>query len=97
MDELALLKQQAAVFKALSNVARLRIVVQLSRGEQTVTQLTKMSGLDQSTVSKHLSVLRSQGIVDDTRHGNNVYYRLTMPCVMDFFGCARQVIDERRG
>jgi ArsR family transcriptional regulator len=97
MDKLALFKQQAAVFKALSNVARLRIVAQLDHGTQTVTQLTNMLGLDQSTVSKHLTVLKGQGIVDDERKGNNVHYRLTMPCVLNFFGCARQVIDERRG
>lgn len=97
MNDLARFKQQAAVFKALANVARLRIVASLGDGAQTVTQLTDMLGLDQSTVSKHLAVLRGQGIVDDDRKGNNVFYRLTMPCVLNFFGCARQVIEERRG
>jgi DNA-binding transcriptional ArsR family regulator len=40
-------------------------------------------------------VLRSHGIVDDRREGNVVYYTLLTPCVMNFFSCASQVLEER--
>jgi len=89
-------KQQARVLKALANDSRLRIVDRLSRGEASVGQLTEVVGSDISTVSKHLSVLRAHGIVDDRRDGNIVYYRLLTPCVCNFFTCATQVLKERR-
>ncbi len=88
-------KMQARVLKALANEARLKIVDRLSRGECSVGELTDLVGLDRSTVSKHLAVLRSHGIVEDRREGNVVYYMLLTPCVMNFFSCARQVINER--
>ena len=88
-------KRQARVLKALANESRLRIVDRLSRGECSVGELTDLVGSDRSTVSKHLALLRSHGIVEDRRDGNVVYYTLLTPCVMSFFSCAAQVIKER--
>ena len=89
-------RRQAEIFGALANESRLRMVDRLSKGECTVGELTEMVGCDQSTVSKHLSVLKSRGIVRDRRDGNRVYYRLLTPCVMDFFSCCSQVLDDDR-
>lgn len=88
-------KQQARVLKALANDSRLMMIDRLKEGECTVSELTEMVGTDQSTVSKHLAVLRTHGIVDDRREGNKVYYKLMTPCVMKFFACASQVIADR--
>jgi len=88
-------KTQARVLKALANESRLKIVDRLSRGECSVGALTDLVGSDPSTVSKHLAVLRSHGIVEDRREGNVVYYTLLTRCVMNFFACATQVIKER--
>lgn len=87
-------KQQARVLKALANDSRLMMIDRLKEGECTVSELTEMVGTDQSTVSKHLALLRAHGIVDDRREGNNVYYRLLVPCVLDFFACASRVLGE---
>ena len=88
-------RRQARVLKALANESRLRIVDRLSRGECSVGELTDLVGLDRSTISKHLAVLRAHGIVLDRREGNVVYYTLLIPCVMNFFSCASQVLKER--
>ena len=88
-------KRQARVLKALANDSRLKIVDRLSRGECCVGELTELVGSGPSTVSKHLAVLRSHGIVNDRREGNMVYYTLMTPCVMNFFSCATQVMQER--
>lgn len=88
-------KKQARVLKALANESRLQIVDRLSRGECSVGELTDLVGSDRTTVSKHLAVLRSHGIVNDRREGNVVFYTLLTPCVMNFFSCATQVIRER--
>ena len=89
-------KRQARVLKALANESRLMIVDRLSRGECSAGELTDMVGSDQSTVSKHLAILRSHGIVEDRRDGNVVYYKLLTPCVTNFFGCAMDVLKERQ-
>ena len=89
-------KTQARVLKALANETRLLIVDRLHRGECTVTELIDLVDLDQSTVSKHLAVLRNSGIVEDERQGNRVVYRLLTPCVMNFLSCAADVLRERR-
>jgi len=96
MNDRSIYKKQAKILKALANESRLMIVDRLSRGECSVGELTEMVGSDQSTVSKHLAVLRSHGIVDDRREGNNVYYTLLTPCVLSFFSCATQVIETIR-
>jgi len=88
-------KTQARVLKALANESRLRIVDHLSKGECSAGELTRLVGLDQSTVSKHLSVLRANGIVDSRRDGSAVIYELLTPCVVSFFLCAGDVIKER--
>ena len=87
-------RKQARVLKALANDSRLMIVDRLRESECTVSELTELVGSDQSTVSRHLSLLRAHGIVEDRREGNNVYYRLLIPCVLDFFACASRVLDH---
>ncbi|MBZ5570188.1 MAG: metalloregulator ArsR/SmtB family transcription factor [Acidobacteriia bacterium] len=88
-------RTQARVLKALANESRLMIVDRLNRGECSVGELTELVGTDVSTVSKHLALLRANGIVEDRREGNQVYYRLLTPCVCNFFTCAMQVVKER--
>jgi DNA-binding transcriptional ArsR family regulator len=96
MTDREVFKRQARVLKAMANESRLMLIDRLSRGECTVGELVSLVGSDQSTVSKHLAVLRSHGIVEDRREGSSVYYRLLTPCVMTFFSCATQVLKERR-
>ena len=88
-------KQQARIMKALANETRLMIVDRLSDGECQVGELVRLIGADQSTVSKHLAILRGAGVVDDDRRGNTVFYRLVTPCVVNFFSCASRVLRER--
>jgi len=88
-------REWARILKILGNEARLMIVARLKEGECSVGELTRLVGLDQSTVSKHLAVLRAHGIVGDRRQGNVVYYRLLTPCVLEFFSCAGNVLEER--
>lgn len=89
------------VVKAMAHTTRMFIVDELSRaGERCVCELTEMIGDDISTVSKHLSVLKNAGIIADDKRGNQVFYRLRVPCIPDFFRCVESVIqgsvDESR-
>jgi len=88
-------KARAAVYKALGHPTRLFIVEELSRGERCVCELTAMVGADISTVSKHLSVLKQVGLVDDEKRGAQVFYRLLVPCVLTSFGCIDRVLGDQ--
>lgn len=83
---------RARILKALAHPSRLYMIEVLSQGERCVCELTAMVGADMSTVSKHLSVLKTAGIVADEKRGMQVYYNLSMPCVLGFFGCVGDVI-----
>jgi DNA-binding transcriptional ArsR family regulator len=84
-------KSQAQMFKALAHPARLLMLDELSRGERCVCELAALVGSEMPTVSRHLSQLKSVGIVDDEKRGVQVFYRLMTPCVMNFFGCVAAV------
>ena len=83
---------RATIIKAMAHPTRLFIVDELSRKERCVCELTKMIGADTSTVSKHLSILRSAGIVQNEKRGSQIFYRLRMPCILNFFDCVETVI-----
>jgi len=84
---------RAEVMKALAHPSRLMMVDELSRGERCVCDLQTLVGHDMSTVSKHLSVLKKAGIVIDERRGKQVFYRLKVPCILNFFHCVESVIE----
>ena len=78
--------------KALAHPTRLFIVEELGRGERCVCELTEMVGADVSTVSKHLALLRSAGVVQDEKRGTQVYYSLRCDCALNFFACVDEVL-----
>ena len=90
-----LFENQAVVFKALAHPARLFMVEQIADGEKCVCELVRMLGLDSSTVSKHLSVLRNAGVLEDEKRGNMVFFRIRMECVLGFFICIRKSLESR--
>lgn len=76
------------IFQALASEARICIVRELSDCEEKcVCDLVGCCGLGWSTVSHHLSILRTAGIVADEKRGKQVFYRLILPCVTDFIRC----------
>ena len=89
-----LYEQRARLIKAMAHPTRLFIIDELSHGPRCVCQLTKSIGADTSTVSKHLSVLKSAGIVSDSKDGLKVFYSLKVPCIMNFFKCTDHIIES---
>ena len=83
---------RAKIIKALGHPTRLFIVDVLSHGEKCVCELTDMIGADMSTVSKHLAILKNEGIVQDEKRGSQVYYKLRCRCVLSFFECVETVL-----
>ncbi len=85
-------EHRARVLKALAHPTRLFIVDELSRGERCVCELTDMIGADVSTVSRHLSILKNAGILQDEKRGLQVFYNLRISCLPEFFSCVEDVL-----
>lgn len=64
------------VLKALADENRVRLLFSLRNGELCVCQLIALMDLAPSTVSKHLSILRSARLVDSRKDGRWMYYSL---------------------
>ena len=86
--------RRAEVIKALAHPSRLAMIDRLEKGEACVCELQKIVNADISTVSKHLSLMKKAGLVDDRKEGLWVYYRLRVPCVIRFFDCIDAVVEN---
>lgn len=85
----------ADVFKALAHPIRVWIVRQLADGkEHCVCEFVDAVGVNFSTVSQHLSVLKQVGILQDEKRGKAVYYRISCPCIAEMIVSA-MALKER--
>jgi len=90
-------KQMAAVMKALAHPTRLFILDQLNQREHHVGELTELVGIDMSTMSRHLAVLKNAGIIDCAKQNNMMIYKLLCPCVLDIYQCVVRMREQVNG
>ncbi len=83
-----------ALFRSLGDPARLAIVSRLAEGEARVVDLTRLLGLAQSTVSKHLACLRDCRLVDFRTEGRQSYYALTRPELIEVLRSAERLLAK---
>jgi len=86
---------KADLFKALAHPARIRILELLRDGERTVTELQEALGLEGSTVSQQLAILRVRNLVGPRRAGTSSYYRILDPQVSDLLDVAKRMFDAQ--
>ena len=70
------LRRYEAVMKTVADPTRARILKMLEPGELCVCQIIAVLALTPSTVSKHLSLLKSAGLVNDRKEKKWVHYSL---------------------
>ena len=86
---------RAKIIKALAHPSRLFIVEELKKKARSVGELAEMIGSDQSTISKHLSIMKLEGLLFDERHGTTILYHLKCPCILNFIGCVEEVLEMK--
>ncbi len=86
------LDSAVALFRSLSDAARLAIVQRLAAGEARVADLVAELGLAQSTVSAHVACLRGCGLVVGRPEGRQVFYSLTRPELLDLLASAETLL-----
>jgi len=72
------------VSSAVADPSRVRILKLLEPGELCVCQITAVLDLAPATISKHLALLKSAGLVQQRREGKWVYYRLAGHALNDY-------------
>ncbi len=82
----------SAVFKALGHPSRVYIVEKLKEADHCVCELGELIGVDMSTVSRHLSILKKAGIVKDRKEGTTVYYSLACDCLTQMLSGVENII-----
>lgn len=84
------------IFKALGNETRLKIIETLMVKEHNVTDLTKMSGKDQTTISRHLANLKEANIIAQKRIGRNKIYAISDSDMKNWLGITLKANDKTK-
>jgi ArsR family transcriptional regulator len=87
MQELRLFK--AEFFKALAHPTRIAILEMLREGELSAGMLIERLGLEQANASQHLSVMRAKQIVISRKSGNQVFYSVRDPRIIEVLDIMR--------
>jgi len=85
---------KAEFFKALGHPLRIRILDALRDGESGVNELCSRLGVEQSTLSQQLAVLRSRNIVVGRKDGLNVFYSVRDKVIFRLLDVARQIFNN---
>ena len=88
------LDRAAALFRALGDPARLRLLVLLEQGERCVSELVDVLGEKFPTVSQRLRLRRNEGLVVRRRDGNHLHYALADRHVADLVKTALEHAAE---
>ena len=75
--------KQSIIFKALGHPTRLKLAHGLKNKELCVYDLNELVDIDQSTLSRHLKILKDSGVLKSKKEGLQVYYSLRVPCLLD--------------
>lgn len=87
---------QAQFFKVLANPTRIRVLDALRDGEHSVSDLCERLDTEQTTMSQHLAVLRSNRFVITERDGATVRYSVSDPDIFTLLDCATKIFKNKR-
>jgi ArsR family transcriptional regulator len=85
----ALRRFKADLFQALAHPTRIAVLELLSDGELSAGALIEKLGMEQANVSQHLAVLRSKHLVLNRRAGNQVFYSVRDPIIIEVLNLMR--------
>ncbi len=89
-----IMRMHAQVCAALADPTRILILYSLSEQSRSVNELVKILEISQPTISRHLQNLRNNNMVLATREGQNVYYSLADPRVIQALDLLRAVLAD---
>jgi len=89
------LEMAASMLKAIAHPMRIAILKHLEGGKRlTVTEIHELLGIEQSTTSHHLGILRDKGVLCSKRDGKNTYYYLKYEILSKIVECLQSCTCE---
>lgn len=86
---------KAEFFKVLGHPLRIQILDELRKGPVGVGELRERLGVEQSTLSQQLAVLRARNFVQTQRRGTSIIYSVGDPAIWRLLDVAREVFDNQ--
>jgi len=85
------IEKAAIMLKAISHPMRLAILAYLGEGKRlNVTEIHELLGIEQSTASHHLGILKDKGILASERQGKNTHYYMKHKNLSQLVSCISQ-------
>ena len=81
---------KASIFQALSHHTRIAILEVLRDGELSAGTIQEKLGVEQANLSQHLAILRSRQIVANRKDGNQVFYSIRNPVLVEVLDVMRR-------
>ena len=82
------LEMAASMLKAMAHPMRIAILNYLEGGKKlTVTEIHELLGIEQSTTSHHLGILKDKGVLCSRREGKNTYYYMKYDMIGQILEC----------
>ncbi len=81
--------------KALAHAIRIEIIDLLGESELGFSEIAEKTGVAQSSLSQHLSMMMEKGILTQRKEGLNTYFKLSTPKVAEACQLMREVLMER--
>jgi ArsR family transcriptional regulator len=92
-----IISMKSDFFKALAHPTRVRILERLAKNEEEVCvcELIEDFGIEQSNLSQHLSILRKQHLIESTKVGLKVMYRIKYPEVLTILEKVQEILAQQ--
>lgn len=85
---------KADIFQALAHPTRIAIIELLGSGELSAGELIEKLGMEQANISQHLGVLRAKQIVVNRKAGNQVFYSVRDPILLEVLALMRRYFQK---
>lgn len=85
---------KAEIFQALAHPTRIAILEQLRHGELAAGTIIERLGMEQANVSQHLAILRTKLIVVNRKAGNQVFYSVRDPLIIQVLDLMRKYFNK---
>lgn len=90
-----ILKLQADICKIFANDKRLQIINLLKDKEMPNAELMRETGLSKVNISQHMNVLKSKGVIHSRREGQQIFYSIANPKIIQACNLMREVLMEQ--
>ncbi len=91
----SIFKLQADICKIFANDKRLKIINLLKIGEMSNQEIMQETGLSKVNVSQHINILKSKGVIISRREGQQLFYSISNPKIIQACNLMREVLVEQ--